>query len=627
MESDRLKFRGFVFTGILALVFFSLAAQMLNLQVWQQKTWSRLADKNRIRIVPIPAPRGTIYDRNGEVIASTRPVFTASIVYTNKEEIEGKTIPNLARILTWDHPSDYQATVEKIQKKIKLQRETVGLHQPVQVATDLDDATYTRIEERKSDLPGVNVEVQPLRDYVNKTVAAHILGYVREVSEADLSDPRFKGSYQPGDTIGKDGLERQYEEALRGKKGGKEVEVDWLGRYLKDLYLDSPVPGKDLYLTIDLELQRAAEEALVKRMKEIRGLEPDERGVKPTADAGTVVVLDVRTGEVLAMASYPTYDPNQFVTGKIDLKALQKALRPFLNRAISGTYPPGSTYKLVTASAGLEEGIINPAEVIFSGDRSPLFHHPREWKRGGLGPVNLVRAIALSSDIYFYEMGYRIGPDLLAKWARNYGFASPTGIDLPGEAKGTIPIKASYGEEWYPGEILSLAIGQGRNTVTAVQLADYVEAVANGGTIYKPHLVREIRGPRGEAVTVVKPEALRKVPISPRTVDLLHQGMHGVVSEGGTTNAFYYPTRFPIPVAGKTGSVERGRPQDRLPDNGLFISYAPYDHPEIAVAVVIEGSGGGARTSPVARWIMEKYFEEQGMIKPVASGNQNGPNR
>ena len=614
--SDRLKLRGLAFTGMLGLLFLALAGQMLNLQVWQQSTWSRLADRNRIRIVPIAAPRGTIYGRNGEVMASTRPVFTASIVYTNREQIEQQTIPNLARLLTWDNPSEYEAKVQEIKDKIKLQRDTIGLHQPVRVATDLDEITFSRIEERRSELPGVNVEVQPLRDYVNHTAAAHVLGYVREVSLDDLNDPRFKGHYQPGDTIGKDGLERQYEELLRGKKGGKEVEVDYVGRYLKDLYLNPPQPGDDLYLTIDLELQKAAEQALVKRMEEIRTLEPDDRGVKPTADAGTVVVLDVRTGEVLAMASYPTYDPTQFVTGKIDAKALNDPKMPFVNRAIAGAYPPGSTYKLVTASAGLEEKIINPAEVIYSGDRSPLFYHPREWKRGGLGPVNLVRAISLSSDVYFYEMGHRIGPDLLAKWARNYGFAQLTGIDLPGEIVGGIPTKASYGDKWYPGEILSLAIGQGRNTVTAIQLAGYVEAIANGGTIYRPHLLREVRDHQGRVQERIQPQELRRVPVSPRTLELLREGMHGVVSEGGTTNAFYYPTRFPIPVAGKTGSVERGRPEDRLPDNGVFISYAPYDNPEIAVVVIIEGSGGGARTSPVARWIMQKYFEQTGRIKP-----------
>ncbi len=578
MEAEWIARRARAMTSITFLALLGLLLQLGNLQFREAGYWKRLSDSNRTRPVPVTAPRGEILDRAGKVLASNRPVYSLTILPSEEKELEAVTIPNLAAILAKGDPT-VKARRQAVMLANLKEARSKRLHDPVTLATDLDQESMTAVFEKREDLPGLNLETLPVRNYPNGSLAAHVLGYTGEAG--------------PGEVGGKSGLELQFDEVLRGSRGRRMMEVDVFGRYKRELDSTPPKPGQTLNLTIDLDVQRIAEAHLATRMAEIRQEFKGEE-IPPTAHAGAVVALEVKTGAVLAMASYPTFDPNRLATGKIEPGELNDPKMPFLNRALSGAYSPGSTWKMVTSLAALEEGVITPFEIIVSGDRYWDFHRPREWKRGGHGPVDMIRAIALSSDIYFYEAGRRLGPDRLAKWAGILGFGHKTGIDLPGEASGINPNKATYGDQWYPGEILSLAIGQGRITSTALQLASYTATIANHGVRYRPHLVQG-GGGAGEKLTI-KPDHLKTV----------HKGMLEVTSPGGTANAFYYPKKFPVRVAGKTGTAELGIPGKA--DNGLFVAFAPAEDPKIAVAVIIEGAGGGARTAPITRAIIGQYL-------------------
>lgn len=592
MEPDWIQKRVRWISTVVFLTLAALAVQLGNLQFREAGYWKRLADSNRIRPIPIAAPRGEIVDRNGKVLASNRPVYSLTILPSGEKELDEKTIPNLAAILAKGDADLKAKNQAAMINKLKEAR-AKGIHEPIKLAADLDQETISSVFEQNEHLPGLNLEILPERHYPNGNLAAHVLGYTGEAG--------------PGEVGGKSGIELQYDELLKGERGRRLMEVDVFGRYQREIESIAPKPGSDLTLTIDLDVQRTAETFLARRMAEIREEFKGEE-VPPTAHAGAVVAIDVKTGEILALASFPTYDPNRLATGKVEAKELNDPKMPFLNRAISGAYSPGSTWKMVTALAALEEGVISPSEIIVSGDRYWDFHRPREWKRGGHGPVNMIRALALSSDIYFYEVGRRLGPDRLSKWAGILGFGQPTGIDLPGETSGSNPNKASYGENWFPGEILSLAIGQGRITSTALQLASYTATIANDGVRRRPHLIRSEETP---------PETL---PIKPEHLKVVRQGMIGVTAPGGTANTFYYPKPFPVRVAGKTGSAELGIAGRA--DNGLFVSFAPAEDPKIAVAVIVEGSGGGARTATVARAVIGQYLF--GRPEPLTSEEERG---
>lgn len=608
-QKEQIKRRATALLVGLALLLSGVGAQLYNLQLVQTQYWERQAAGNKFRRIYIPAARGNIYDRNGRLLAGNRLTYAVSILYTSQAEIEEQTLPELALILAEGDEERAAALIAEMKETIALADQQVGLFVPVRVATDIPEHIYTHIWEKRDRLPGVNIEVIPVRDYVPDELTAHITGYVQQVSAEDLQDPA-NADLRPGDMIGRTGLEAQYEHVLRGQTGMRPVEVDAVGHFVAELEPEPPVPGNNLVTTLDLNLQRAATDAMLRHMERIRNNPPVD-GRPNTAERGALVVLDVNTGAVLAMVSVPSYKPSQFVAGEVDPDVLLSPHHPLINKAIAASYSPASTYKMLSAIAGLQEGVITPWQVIVSTPRYWRYDQPREWSPWGLGPMNAVRAIAMSSDIYFYEVGHLLGPDRLAKWASHFGFGEPTGIDLPGEVGGINPTLASYGDDWQPGLAVRLTIGQGNVEATMLQLANYTATIANGGKRWRPYLVQEIRDVSGEVLERIEPELIEEVPVDPEYIRIAQQGMAQVVEPGGTSSAFLEPTPFPIKVAGKTGTAEVG---GMLPYNGFFVAYAPYENPEIAIALFVEGSGGGSYVAPIARDVFQAYFEQRGRL-------------
>lgn len=611
MEDKQLSRRAGQFTLVLILIFLILSAQLANLQVLQQSYFISKADAQRFRSLPIMAPRGEIFDRNGQVIASNRPAYTVSVHYPyyEDEELQKK----LSEVLS--------IPLEEIRKKVrdKTQKER-RLFDPIRLKTDLSPEVHTILVERQADLPGVTVEVQPIREYRLGDEAAQVIGYVGEISPDQLQQDRWKQqNYRPGDIVGKTGLEYYYEEYLRGRDGSQQVEVDYRFRpTFRNLGQIDPEPGNNLILTIDAKLQKVAEMALDQTLERIRTYKGSS-GPYPNARTGAAVVIDVKTGEILAMVNRPGYDLNLFAAGisPDDYKRLaQDPLKPFHNRAISGVYAPGSTFKMVGATAALEYQVITENDTVFCDgfyDKVVIGKKCWNWRDGGHGAVDMRRALKVSCDIYFYEMGYRLGNDRLVEYALAYGFGQPTGIDLAGEAVGTIPT-----EEWvekertrrkdpnfrlWRGDDLNTVIGQGYVTATPLQLAMYTAAVANGGTLYRPHLVKRIVSPSGEILKEFAPEERAKVPASPENLKIVREGMLEVTRPGGTSAWTFYD--FPIPVAAKTGTAQKAGQEY---DNAIFVAFAPYDDPQIAIAIVVEQGGSGSLTSPIAKAVFAEYF-------------------
>lgn len=611
MEDKELLRRTGQITLVLVLIFLILIAQLANLQVLQQTYFINKADAQRFRSLPIIAPRGEVFDRNGEVIVSNRPAYTVSVHYPYYED-EGLQ-QKLSEILA--------IPLDEIRKKVrdKTQKER-RLFDPIRLKTDLSPEVHTILVERQAELPGVTVEVQPIREYRLKDEAAQVIGYVGEISLDQLQQDRWKQEdYKPGDIIGKTGLEYYYEEYLRGLDGSQQVEVDYRFRpTFRNLGQIDPEPGDNLILTLDARLQKVAEMAMDQTLERIRTYKGSS-GPYPNARTGAAVVIDVRTGEVLAMVNRPGYDLNLFAVGisPDDYKRMaQDPLKPFHNRAISGTYAPGSTFKMVGATATLEYQVITPEGTVFCNgfyDKLVIGKKCWNWRDGGHGSVDMRRALKVSCDIYFYEMGYRLGNDRLTEYAIAYGFGQQTGVDLAGEASGTIPTR-----EWLEkerarrkdpkyklpgGEVLNVVIGQGVVTATPVQLATYTSAVANGGTLYRPHLVKRIVSPEGEVVKEFAPEVRGTVAVTPENLKVVREGMLEVTRPGGTSAWTFYD--FPIPVAAKTGTAQRTGQEY---DNGLYVAYAPYDNPEIAIAIVVEQGGSGSLASPIAKAVFAEYF-------------------
>lgn len=608
LTGKQLEKRALALIVAVALIFATLAGQLGNLQFAQGAYWRQQADINRQRIVPVAAPRGIIYDRKGNVLATNKPSYTVTMMYLGDRMMK-KTIPLLAQILAAnDVAPDVQRKEQEIWSKFYYAKEKIGLYMPIKVETNVSPEVYTVIEERKTELPGVNVIVEPTRDYPDKSLAAHALGYVGDITEKQLKMDRYKTAYRPGDVVGQSGLENQYEEKLAGREGKKLVEVDSSGRWYRDLETRETVPGNNLVLTLDKDLQQASEEALKDQIEYIKSLK--DPAANPTSAA--VVVEDVRTGEILAMASYPSFDPNVFSGGiKLqDWKALiSDPALPLMNWALQ-TFEPGSTYKMVTGTAGLEEGKIGPYETITCTGKYWLPPYPKCWQPEGHGSSNVTRALEVSCDIFFYETARRVGADTLAKYSRMFGFGQETGIDLPGEAAGLVPTVETYKKvfnRWDPGVVYSLGIGQGMNQMTPIQLANYAATIANGGTRYRPHLLKEVKTPDGSTVSTAAPEALDQLKVSRETLALIREGMLRVTQMGTSTSSFL---SFPIKVGGKTGSAEAGFNPDGTakPDNALFVGFAPYDNPEIAVSVVIVGGAHGSWAAPVGRAVFAKYF-------------------
>ncbi|MCI6159110.1 MAG: penicillin-binding protein 2 [Selenomonadaceae bacterium] len=579
--SGRLK----VLAGLMVLVIAVLIARAGYLQIYEGDYYAELADGNRIRIIPAMAPRGTFYDRNGELLVKNRPGFTVSLLPLTSP-ISDDVIARLSDLL--------KVPTEEIQQKIAAH----SGFDPIRIKQDVTPDIVSILEEQKELYPGVVIEVQPIRDYILKQMGSHTFGYVSEINDTELEKLKDQG-YKSGDIIGKFGLEKVYDKELRGQNGGEQVEVDVSGKPVKILGKKEPIAGDDLVLTIDKNLQQAAEKAVDDQLAAIH------------ASAAAAVVMNPQTGEVLAMVSRPAFDPNLFAHGisAKDWNALNNnPAHPMDNKTITGEYPPGSTFKIVTGTAALTEGVVTPDELIMDTG-----HHwiiPKGNSGGeALGLINFRQALAHSDNVYFYEMGNRLGIDRIEKYGRMFGLGQRTGIDLPYEAEGLVAnraYKAKWFEdgEWYLSETFDAAIGQGFNLVTPLQACMVMSEIAADGKRYKPHLVKRMLNPDGSVAKEIEPELLSTLDVPPNVIKLVQDGLHDVTKYGTAASSF---RGFTIDIAGKTGTAENSQGRD----HGWFVAYGPFDNPNICVAVIVEQGGFGAQSAvPIGRKILEAAFSE-----------------
>jgi penicillin-binding protein 2 len=583
---------------ILTLAFLTLVSRLVFLQIIQGERYTFLSENNRIRIKRVPGTRGMIYDREGQLLVDSRPSFDLIFVPEDSESPEA-TLRLLARYLRRDE-GEILKTFEENKSRAAFDELVIG--------RDIEWSEIVAVEAHQLDLPGVSLRARPRRSYVDGPMAAHVLGYLGEINQKQLKILKEQG-YVIGDEIGQYGLERRWEELLRGQSGGQQVEVDALGRRVRVLHEVTDVPGYTVHLTLDRQLQETAYEALKGKQ-------------------GTIVALDVRNGAILVLASTPAFDPNAFARG---IKAeewsglIKDQLRPLSNRAIQGQYPPGSTFKIIMSIAGLEEGVIQPESSI----QDPGFYtfgnrSFRDWKKGGHGTVNLHKAIVESCDTYFYQLGPKLGVDRIAKWARAFGLGEKTGVVLDDEKSGTIPDtewkRKRFRQPWFPGETVSVAIGQGYVTVTPLQLANMMAAVANGGKLYRPYLVNKVESVDGATVREYGPELIRTIELKPDTLKRVHEALADVVNGAGGTGGAARSQL--LTIAGKTGTAQVVEMKggyvktEQLTyfnrDHAWFVSYAPVDNPQIAIAVLVEHGGhGGDAAAPMAKKVFEKFIEMQ----------------
>lgn len=576
---------------IVFFVFSVLISRIGYLQVVEGKYYDKLAEGNRIRLIPIMAPRGIFYDRNGIALVSNRPGFTVSLVSIGlpiPDEIVGK----LADILS--------ISETEIKKKIQ---DHSGSFEPIRIKSDIGSAVVAKIEEKRRELPGVILEIQPIRNYIHGELGSHVFGYVSEINDVELQKKKKVG-YKQGDIIGKFGLESVYDKELRGVDGGRQVEVDVTGKPVQDMGTKDPLAGNNLRLTIDYRIQNAAEVAINEQLEFLQ-----TKTEFKNAKGAAAVVMNPQTGEILAMTSKPSFNPNLFAVGisEKDWKGLnENPFHPMDNKVISGEYPPGSTFKIVTGAAALELGKVTPEEKIL--DTGTHWLIPKGNAGGeALGWINFREALAMSDSVYFYEMGYRLGIDNLEKYARAFGLGAFTGIKLPGESDGLVANQRYkervYDEPWYLAETFDAAIGQGFQLATPLQMAVVMGEIANGGKRYRPYLVSKMTSPDGKKVTHFEPELVGKVDISPQNLLLIREGLREVARESGT--AGYEFQAFPVSIAGKTGTAENSHGHD----HGWFVAYAPYEDPRIVIAVIVEQGGyGSSAAAPIAKKILEAAF-------------------
>jgi penicillin-binding protein 2 len=588
----RLKYLGYLVIAVMLV----LASRLWYLQIVQGSVYEALSLGNRVRVIPVTAPRGKILDRNGVPLASNRLAFCVSVVpqdMLHKEE----TIAWLSRVL--------DMTPEAIEQKLSTPRRPF---EPIRIKADVDPDVVVTIGERRTEFPGIIIEEVPVRHYIMGDTASHVIGYTREIDPEELKEHRDEG-YKLGDLIGKVGIEKAFEAYLRGTDGGEQVEVNSLSQPIRVLGSVAPESGCDVVLTIDSRIQAAAEEALEAQLDSLSKFEQTRK-----AQAGVVIAMDPRTGEILAMASRPSYDPNIFVgeLSQEDLESLMSSPSPQPNRAISHTYAPGSTFKVITALTALEQGKVNlGARFLCTGRDYASGKGCWTVERGrSHGNLNIIGGISESCNIVFYELGRRVGIDALAQTARLFGLGQATGIIMsPKDQAGLVPDREwkmssfkGYDRTWYPTETLDVAIGQGALLVTPLQLANVYSAIAERGVLRQPMIVRAVLDSNGRAVKRLQPAVVRSISISSHSWDILDQGLQGVVSEGTAKGAFI---GFPLRVAGKTGTAQN--PQG--PSHAWFACYAPVEAPEIVVVVMIEHAlSGAANAAPVARQVLENYF-------------------
>jgi penicillin-binding protein 2 len=603
----------------LAIVCFLFAVIVLRLwflQIVKGDYFRDQSENNRIRQVFVTPPRGLILDRNGVTLAKNRPAFQVDIVREDTFNLE-ETVDRLAAITNRDS-ADLMKAVKSPGKRRPFE--------PRMVLKDISREMVASIESRRWELPGVQVSVIPARSYPFNDLAAHVIGYIGEISSKQLEKPGYVG-YRMGDVVGQSGIEARWEKLLQGQRGIQEVVVNAMGTKIGQASFESEKPGKNIVLTIDKDVQAAAELALGERK-------------------GAVIALDPRTGEVIALTSGPRYDPNMFV-GEIPRDAwvdvIQGEGRKLTNRAVQGTYPPGSVFKVFMEAAALSEGVMTKAETTYCpghmqvGNRRFHCH-----KRSGHGSLNHFGALVQSCDIYFYIAGTRLGVDRIHAYATRFGLGSPTGLELVDESSGTVPstewkrkrFRDPEQQKWYPGETPSVSIGQGAVTTTPIQIARAIAALVNGGTLYKPQLVKRVESADGKFLDdSFAPEPMGTLDLDPTIVETVVRDMVGVVNDTtGTGHRAQLPKELGVVVGGKTGTsqvvgLEHKGKAKNFEHHAWFAGFAPAESPELVVVALVEnGGGGGATAAPVVREVMASYFYKSRGIVPssAAAGGAAG---
>ncbi|MEW6714316.1 MAG: penicillin-binding protein 2 [Nitrospirota bacterium] len=587
---------------IVLTIFGAFLIRLWDLQIIKGEKYRTLAESNRLRFVETPAPRGIIYDRNNLPLVRNVQSFDISF---HREDLpkDNMSLAALGRLIGLE-PEDVMARIKKGGK---------GSLEPVRLKQNVTFKDVAMAEARRIDFPGLQVDVTVSRDYIYGQLASHVIGYLGRLTLAQANSPEYDDVPREA-FVGQWGTEKNYDTLLRGTAAKKIIEVDAVGRVIKDMGINDPVKGRDIRLTIDKNVQQEAEKSLL-------------------GSTGAVVVLNANTGEVLALASAPAFDPNLFAKG-INYRDWQTLLndprKPLLNRAIQSQYPPGSTFKIVSAIAALEEGLITDSTSVNCSGSINFGRRFRCWKDGGHGGgVDLYRGIVGSCDVYFYEIGKRISIDKLARYASDFGLGKPSGIELEGERSGTVPTTEwklkTKKEKWYKGETLNAIIGQGYMTATPIQMARLVSSAVNGGKLYRPHILKDF---------FFENNTEKSVNLKPENVFLLKRALAGVVTEGTGGRA----RSSLVNIGGKTGTSQviaqpehGGGNAEEYRDHAWFVAFAPVENPEIAVAVFVEHGGhGGSAAAPIAKNVIEEYFncklgkDECGNEEPVPQNPDPG---
>ncbi|EXI77526.1 MAG: Sporulation-specific penicillin-binding protein [Candidatus Accumulibacter appositus] len=601
-ELSRFHFRVVLAAFAVLAALSLLGARFYYLQVVQHDYYSTRAEDNRISVVPIVPNRGVIVDRAGIILARNYSAFTLEITPSNVENLEA-TIDGLSKLIDIE---------SKDKRRFRKLLEEGRSFESLPIRTRLSEEEVARFAANRYLFPGVEVKARLFRQYPLGSVASHAIGYINRINKRDLekiAEREQTANYKGTDHIGKTGLEQHYEFALHGETGYEQVEIDAGGRAIRSLSRTPPVQGSHLTLTLDVKLQEVAEKAFGDRR-------------------GALVAIEPSTGGILALVSSPTFDPNLFIDGirTEDWDVLNKSRdRPMLNRALNGTYPPGSTYKPFMALAALETGrrtagqsISDPGYFNFGG------HHFRDDKVGGHGTVDMYKSIVQSCDTYYYQLATDMGIDAIARFMGQLGFGQRTGVDLDGESEGVLPspewkkrrFRRPEQQKWYAGETVSIGIGQGYNSYTPIQLAQATATVANKGVMFRPHLVKYLTDSRSGEKTMIEPEPLRRLPWKPQHVETIKNAMIGVNTQGTGARAF---AGAGYTSGGKTGTAQvfslkgstykESSVKKELRDHALFIAFAPAEEPQIALAVIVENGGFGAQSAaPIARMVIDYYL-------------------
>lgn len=579
-KRERFETRIKILWVVIVCGFLILLARMAWLQLIEGERYLRISNNSRLQLLPLPTTRGLILDRNGEKLTENEASFSVGVIPSN--------------VSNPDHFLDHLARILKLNKKAILERlgRASNPFRPVVLKKNVGMSTVTFLLEREEEFPGVVIIAQPVRTYPHGRLASHLLGHLGEVSQAELSSSSGYG-IESGDLVGKMGVEKVYNRYLQGEKGGRQVEVDAYGRALRTISEKDPLPGHNVYLTIDLRMQEIAEKELGERK-------------------GVVLIGDPHSGEILALVSHPSFDPNLFSRGISESewnRLKREPLHPLENRAIRGEYPPASTIKVITAAAALEDGIISQEDTFFCGGSFTIGNRVfKGWKKGGHGRINLEEAIIQSCDIYFYKLGLRLGVKRIIRYAGLFGLGEPTGIDLGSEKQGLLPTpdwkKRYKGEAWYGGDTVNLSIGQGYMLVTPIQMLKVISVIANGGYLIRPYLIKKIVSPRGDLIKEFQPQKMRRVPFSSATLNFLRRSLRDVVREG---TGWRVKNKI-VEISGKTGTAEV--PEGQKPHN-WFIGYAPSTRPRMAIVVLIENREEDIQiASQITKKIFSQIFEK-----------------